>query len=614
MTGPRVQVDSGLVPDPVRPAASPVDSFVLPSDRNGLKDLANALSTLSPKVTQIAGLLQERTDDKKFAEGTEAARKLQAQGKSFRDAIREGLISPDQSPFFRLGVKEQFGRITADKFQTTLTMRALAELADSTDPEDFDKLAGEVRQDILGDIGEDADASFLNGFGPRADQHQVNARLAFNSQVSARVIQQAQQQTFREASNAILNGLENDLPFPEIAGGLQITLERAIATGLPGRAAIDRIVKAVSKVVQSTKDVDMFDLLDLVNGKQGPLSGIARVQDVINSVTTRVNTINTREDSLARAALGREKQAAIEELDRQIYNLKKEDPAADITSQLQALSDIGGRPAVQAALGYEQQLQDEFQESAFGIVGSLIGRLSIPKGEYGFLDHNGLMEVFGRGRFDKDLRISIKDLNAIQSQMSLRDSASQDAADDIPGRHTDPVQQLNATTRNVRRVFGESPFRGRGAGETERINAAEFEIKKRFWEFFTENPKAPSSAFGDFLQIQSQGVLKQAAEGSSYLTKAYDDLTGSVPNLQTVSRDDWADNRLMTSEQYFSLTNALLRRIEAGDSEPRAITVVFATLAPEFDFLLTAAGVTGVADFAEFMNAQQLLFESFPNQ
>jgi hypothetical protein len=95
----------------INPVASPVDTFVQTKGGESLSQLAEALKGLAPVVGQFSDVQAKYKNQRDKEAGAQKARELFESGKSYRDAIKQGLIGPQDSPWFQLGAKEQFGRV-----------------------------------------------------------------------------------------------------------------------------------------------------------------------------------------------------------------------------------------------------------------------------------------------------------------------------------------------------------------------------------------------------------------------------------------------------------------------------------------------------------------------
>src|SRR4051794_17822290 len=115
MSGSRIQVPNLDAPEKVQPAASPVQRFVQPQvpmeGPNQATQLANALSGIQPSLQNY--LVQK--DDKYIQGEADNARATRLSlAMTYQDAVKQGKILPEQSPFFIRAYKEADGRVAAD--------------------------------------------------------------------------------------------------------------------------------------------------------------------------------------------------------------------------------------------------------------------------------------------------------------------------------------------------------------------------------------------------------------------------------------------------------------------------------------------------------------------
>src|SRR5438552_3180225 len=98
---------------PITPAASPVNRFVRPAlpeqatqvvGENSAQQLARALSSVYPSVMGTLEHHQDQVDQ--TAVDTARAQRLKT-ALNFQDAIKQGIITPDQSPIFRKAWQQQ---------------------------------------------------------------------------------------------------------------------------------------------------------------------------------------------------------------------------------------------------------------------------------------------------------------------------------------------------------------------------------------------------------------------------------------------------------------------------------------------------------------------------
>src|SRR5690242_16391005 len=117
---PRIQVDSGLTPERVRPAATPVDAFAPSAAGQELAQLAAGLKNFSPSLERFTNMIGEADAEKQTAKGEQLARQLEEQRITYKEAVKSGKINASDNPWFVLGAKRQFGRAAAGQYARSL--------------------------------------------------------------------------------------------------------------------------------------------------------------------------------------------------------------------------------------------------------------------------------------------------------------------------------------------------------------------------------------------------------------------------------------------------------------------------------------------------------------
>ena len=275
MANQRLQVQ-GVNPVGLQPKANPVDTFVRPTDGQELAQLARGLAEFSPSVQRFAGVLSERRNEEAFAEGEAAARKLFEEGKSLAEATRKGLIPKAANPWYRAGLQEQFGRVSADKWQTDL-MAAVASdeyLQKTTKLEDFDKFVAEHRVKWAEEnvAPGDRDAYFEKGFGHRADAYFANERRSFASRIENRLEKYSDDAHFEEIKRVVSHSL-GKTSLQQIASSIDLLNKDVMAQGRTGGKVNFTAVKAIVAAAMESEDggLQALELLKLVKGGSGVL-------------------------------------------------------------------------------------------------------------------------------------------------------------------------------------------------------------------------------------------------------------------------------------------------------------------------------------------------------
>lgn len=271
----RLQVDSGIRPVPLTPVASPVDTFRRTDAGAQLAQLAQGLSTLEPSLARFTAGYTERVNQEQQVAGETAARKFAEQGKTYAQAIKDGLIPRGSSPFFVAGFKEQFGRVTADRWQSDLTLAVAKDdkLRTTTNLEDFDSFVQQHRKDWMQANVDPSnrDQFFETGFGHRADAYLTDARRQFASQLAARVERFSEDAHFQEVKKHVLDNF-GKFTDDQIAADITQLNDDVVAQGRDGTAVNQVTVRAIAAAALERaqmgdhRALQILDLLQKVKG------------------------------------------------------------------------------------------------------------------------------------------------------------------------------------------------------------------------------------------------------------------------------------------------------------------------------------------------------------
>jgi len=320
----RLQVDSGIGPAGLRPVASPVDTFVpQTADAHQLEQLAQGLAALSPALGRFSDVLAKRTAEEQFEAGKKRARELTESAKSFRDAIRDGKITPDQSPWFMAGLREQFGRLAADRmnfdFQTALAKDE--KMQSTTEAADFDAFYQSFATGWMKDNLDEGDrnAQFEQGFGNRADAYLADNQRQFASQLAGRVVKFAGDGHFSEVFNSIRTELGRGTSLDTLGAAITAMNDEAVAKGLNGRLVNERTVEAVVAAARRLNDTSILGLLDTI--QSGPLDG---KRSALSATRTGAAAVEEAENDIAQenqVAMNREHQRAEQAKDQAVEGI-----------------------------------------------------------------------------------------------------------------------------------------------------------------------------------------------------------------------------------------------------------------------------------------------------
>jgi hypothetical protein len=305
MADQRLQVDS-LSPVQLRPATAPIDTYVHPTAGRDLEALARGLSEVSPGIDKFLGVVAERSQDAAYAEGETAARKLFEQGKTIAEATRQGLYPKAANPWYMAGLKEQFGRVAADTWQSDLSGAVATDelMQKTTDLSAFDDFVRQHREQWMKDhVGDQRDPYFEKGFGHRADAYYADERRKFAARLEGRVENQSDDAHFAEVKKHVRDAFLRGVPVEDIALDIDGLNKNAIQNlGRSGTRVNQTTVKAiVAAAIEDTsgQGLKMLNLLKHVQGGAGALGdtgfGSKAYEEAVDKISEGVERNARRE-------------------------------------------------------------------------------------------------------------------------------------------------------------------------------------------------------------------------------------------------------------------------------------------------------------------------------
>lgn len=425
MAGNREQADNGVGRAAIRPTASPVDTFVRPEQNSGLSQLAESLKGIAPEVAKYSDVVAQRQSDTQKAAGEQKARELFESGTSYKDAIKKGLISPQESPWFQLGAKEQFGRVTAGKYSSDLkdAVEKDPTLQESTDVAQYDKFATDFRKKWLADnVGdENRGLNFEHGFGSMADAYSADARSQFVAQAGQRLVKVVGDRHYAEVFQMLDHETSMHTDPAAMAQAWNLINDRAIATGMNPRAANLAGVKALGDLVARDGDTTMFDILKQVKTGSGSLYATAAAQEEIQKVTEKVFVDKQRRasaeeqaDTRARADATRIQMSGIATQLIQSANPSRE----NIDSQLATLARLNPEAAENMVHFKDAMTSSAFASNTNAVHNTVADIFTKPEGDSGYVDVHSLVNLVNAHQINQ------QDFSFLHSQIDLRDEAA----------------------------------------------------------------------------------------------------------------------------------------------------------------------------------------------
>ena len=313
----RVQVTVPTEGPGLRPTAAPVDTFVQTRGGDAADRLAKALSGLSPAVGRLSDQIAEKEAKEAQAQGAMDARQLSESQKSYKQAIAEGSIGANDSPWYQYGMKHEFGRLAADKYSSDLyyAMRQDPTVSRSTRMEDFDKFEADFRKKWLGEnVSTGRDGVFESAFGPLADSYLKNARLDFAEGAAKRAVDGGLDLHFTRTVNTLATEIGRGVPLEMIAGEINMNARAWVLNGGDGTAINQTTVRAVISYAEEHGDpLIARKLLDMLPGGPGGsklgLTEFARKE--LYESEQRISSDNAQRDERQRQKEAEDRQKAV---------------------------------------------------------------------------------------------------------------------------------------------------------------------------------------------------------------------------------------------------------------------------------------------------------------
>lgn len=445
----RLNVTSGIQPPPLRPGASPVSQYVRPPGTNRLSRLAEGLAAFSPGLTRLSANLREEQAEQDKAEGEARAREILEEGKTYRDAIREGLIRPDQSPWFRVGAKEVFGLSAATTYAADLEVAVREKLGEVTDLEEVREFEREFRDSWRRrHVGEERDLNFENAFGRQSDAlvggmyRNWAVQAGQNLQRDAR--ESFHQRVFGETLR-ITGEAPADTP-PEtvrasVAAALQAEADRMVAMGMNPRSVNETLVEAITGAAMRTNDRSILAVLDDVVTDKASGSRLGFTSYAAQAREKAEEEIGQQVHSeWLRSHQVKEEETAeqTEKIMASAVEVLITDPAADVRPFAQQLARIGKHAEANALFNYRENITAGINYTDEDLLEEMTRQ--VWRGEVGI---SGLVQRLGSGLNREGFSYLLGQVNQRQAQADRAESraAGRRRVGDDPAFNNDGFQQ-----------------------------------------------------------------------------------------------------------------------------------------------------------------------------
>ena len=310
---------TGLTPQDFHPAAAPVNRLRQPTAGYKLAQLADGLSALNPSLLRFATVRDENEVREERLAGEKAARLWAEQGLTAKKAIEQGLMTPDQSEWFRFGAKEFMGRNSATRYRDFLRVKlAGSPVAESTELSEFDTFEREARAEFLKDMVGDGnrDEAFESGFGSVVDAVVSGERSSFSSQAGQRLVAKTGEEVHQRIMSVALDSSTGDISPEAAASVIKLDMERAIAMGMVDKGKVNRAAaQAIISAARQADDPDLLEILDSIEaGPGGLLGNLPDVAAAREEAFEQISSSNRVKERVAQERIQHEKQEKAEEL------------------------------------------------------------------------------------------------------------------------------------------------------------------------------------------------------------------------------------------------------------------------------------------------------------
>lgn len=302
-----IQKGGGLDPVPFRPTASPLGRPRLAPDSSArnLRQLAQGLGRFSSTLASLTDESIRRKGEEDREAGIQRARELQQEGLTFKEAVAKGLISPADSPWFRTGAEEFFGRNAASRYNDDLhnALRESGLTESSTDTADFDEFERNFREDwIEENVGEaNRGVAFESAFGRTVDANTTNTRSAFNAAVGRNLVRDTGEAVHQSVVTTALDAHAGDMNPEAPANLIRMDIERARAMGVSNEIANKKAAQGIVNAYLDTGDEDLLDIMDHIQMGSGPMGNTSWAMDMkreARSIVDRREEADRKDDIL----------------------------------------------------------------------------------------------------------------------------------------------------------------------------------------------------------------------------------------------------------------------------------------------------------------------------
>jgi hypothetical protein len=258
---------------PRRHEFMPIDMMVQPSKTNSLLEMAKALSQVNPRLNNFLAQQNDGINQAALESGKQSAVKT---GLAYAEAVKRGLIKPNDSPFFMAGYNEQNGRLQGSQIAAQGYQDWIKDpVRNSNNQQDIIDWTNKKVQDATKGV---TDPAVLQGMMPELQRFQQEMPLRQADyraqQVKQGAIDNAQSELGGAVHQELSDAAHQGRAFNPMA--IQSAWERVKQeTSMMGLSRSELTGPYVQSVIQAARATGNVDLLDVLNkdnadGSKGP--------------------------------------------------------------------------------------------------------------------------------------------------------------------------------------------------------------------------------------------------------------------------------------------------------------------------------------------------------
>lgn len=347
MAKDRVQVpdlykDRGYLPS-ISPTASPVDTFIRPSQPKGdrrLLELAGAWSEVQPGLTQFANERVAVNNEGLTEEGRKAALANKAQ---FKEAVQSGQIPAGASPWFKVGYERQKATRTALEYdQAMKAAYSGTNLSDNDDPKAISTFMADFTTKWM---EANPDAKSNPEFGSIFSVMGAKSQDALQTIHAVERTKRIEEGLIDDTGFMLRATLDNSVDLlgnrnPTLGADLAQLVDDQVAVGLSGPMANKLVADEVIRKAVEEGDITLLDVLDDVPSGSGTVGKVGYVRDAVSQARDQIASESNRRDRRANAKAEENHKAAIQGLQSSALAKIFQDPFADIDQETDQLTLI----------------------------------------------------------------------------------------------------------------------------------------------------------------------------------------------------------------------------------------------------------------------------------